>query len=243
MRKILFIPCLFIGSQVFALTAPTLTSVAISTINDTATRESTSSLTWNNGDIIYVIGVGENNSATLTTPAGNGLTFSIVISSQVAGQCSIYCWKATAASARFASIISTGPSSHHGIMAYAFGNCGGNGMTATVNNITTLTISLALRQSNSAVIVGMGDFSGTANESALTITPAGGVTDANTNSSGSYTALSSHWGDRGTAGTASYGWTGQTGSPIIFGEAIEIFGVAGASIPPNPTRKIIITND
>lgn len=207
------------------MAAPTLTSQTGSTWTDISATDTTGTLTWNTGDLILVIGVTEDQSATFNTPTATGLTFSALGTAITASSsCWVHAWSATAASSGSGTVSATanlGGSAARGIHAFAYGGCTGFVRTNLGTQSSTQTVSVTRTQANSAMVFWSADWSasGTAG---LGWTPAG-QTQAQAISIANYSAFAAYWGDQGSAGTTSYGTTGLTGTKYSI-SAVEVLG-------------------
>ena len=220
---------LLAGGKVYA-SAPTLSSHTDSNWGDSATNETTGTLTWSTGDVIVAVGVTESGSITLNTPTATGLSFSTVASINVGDNqdCAAYIWTATAGSSSSGTVSATGNNGtgQHGIGVYAFSGSAGLGNNNTLDNSANKTISLTRAYNNSAVITALGDWNAV-NDTTVTPSPASGGTirqAANVASQG--TLFLADWLDEGTAGTTSYGITDHTGTVDMSAVVVEVRGIA-----------------
>lgn len=214
------------------MAAPTLSDFQTANFTDTATTETTASVTWSAGDVVVVVGVTEDNGVTLAVPAVTGLTFTQVTVTNTASNCKVYIWSATAAGSGSGAITSTNSSqggNGRGIAAFVFSGSDGVGASALMAATTTTnpTQALTRTQANSAVIVAMGDWA-PVNDTTVTTNPStGGTVRVIQFDTGQYAAYVGSWADEGAIGTTSYGIGDYTATPQWIGAVVEIKGTAG----------------
>jgi hypothetical protein len=209
-------------------TAPTLISAQSSNYADTSNTETTSSISWQAGDLIVVVGSTEGGSIQLNTPTATGLSFSLVTSINVGDSNDTvnYLWQATAGSSGSSAVSATRNDSFtgsRGITAFVYRGSDGIGNTNTLDNSTAKTISLTRNYPSSAVILTMADWNAV-NDTTVNPSPSGGTQRVATFHSGHDTTFVFDWPDRGVAGTASYGITNHTGTVDMSGIVVEIRG-------------------
>ncbi len=217
------------GGVAYAETPPTVSDYQASTWTDNGTTsEVTGTLTWSSGDLIVVVGVGENGGFRLNTPTATGLSFSLITSvgSGVGGDGLVYMWSATAgsggSSAVTATLIDAGAAGR-GIAAFAFTNSGGLGNTATMSASTAKTFNLVRGTANSAVVNVMTDWNAVA-DTAVNTSPAGGVVRQASEDPAHATFFANSWSDQGATGTTAYGITDHTGTVRMSGITLEVKG-------------------
>jgi hypothetical protein len=124
------------------------------------TSASTKSVKINSGpgDTIVVIGATADGSATLGTPTGNGLTYTLEQSSVVPGEPALYVWSTTdtaGCSTNWTLTVPlTGSFLHWGFIAYVFRNSdgvGNNAIAASVSGEPSLVIATA--SDNASIVV------------------------------------------------------------------------------------------
>jgi hypothetical protein len=219
------------------MAAPTISAYSNSNATDNAGNEATGSVSWNSGDLVVVLGVTEDNTATLATPAtaGSGLSFAALsgFPSNVASSCKIYGWSATASATSSGTITSTNAGALRKVIAvWVVSGSDGVGNTAVSSSSDTTdpyTVSLVRAGNNSAVLMAAGDWA-PISDTTTDPSPLTGSTqrigDNDGLVGGIYNAYVADWADEGTAGTTSYGITGVTGAKMTLG-AVEVKGSAG----------------
>ena len=170
---------------------PTLAYVE-SNFGDTAgSSETTASLSRTTGDLVVALGMTEDQGNTFTgPPTGTGLTFAAMTGSPTAtaSSCKGYAWSATAASTQNTTLTaSTDAGSVAGLGAWAATGSDGLG-TPVIDTSTARTVSVAVAQDESAVVMILGDWTPTA-DTTLTTVPAGGTIREATAVSGRATFL------------------------------------------------------
>jgi hypothetical protein len=229
------------------MAAPTISAYSNSTVNDRppATTETTGSVSWNNGDLVVVLGVSEDNAKTFATPTtgGTGLTFSALSGtpSNVASSCKIYGWSATASATSSGTISSvvTGATSY-ALFVWVLSGHGGIGNVAVSSATDTTdpyTVSLTRSGSNSAVLMAAGDWNATSAAS-TTPSPSTGSTERIGDNAGLsatfYNVYAANWADEGAAGTTSYGVTLGAAGGIFTLIAVEVLGTSsGVTMAPS----------
>lgn len=212
--------------------AITLSDYQQSNWTDSASPETTTSVTWAAGDLIVVLGVTADDSVTLSTPTATGLTFSAVSGSPTTtnAQCKMYGWSATAASSGSSTISSTITSTPTaGIAAFVFSNAGGVGATQFVAGVgATSTQNLTRTGSGSHVVQAWCDWAAV-NDTTVSWTPASFTQRINSWVSGVATYFVANWGNQGAAGTTSYGFTAGSGTSFSTG-LIEVLDGAPPTI-------------
>lgn len=217
------------------MAAPTFVTSSAATV--VAGAIATASISWTSGDIVVVLGMTEDNSVVYSTPttAGSGLTFSAISGSptNTASRCKGYAWSATASASGSGTIQATasgGASLRGMIVAFVFSGSTGIGGTAFSASLgATTTQSLTRTGANSHVVQIWGDWNAV-NDTAVTWNNSGTQVDVQF-TSGAFTEFSGRWGDQGSSGTTSYGFTAHAGGGDFTAITLEILGTASASLP------------
>src|SRR5690349_7036720 len=81
------------------MAAPTFVAEYESAWN-TTTSPKTASVTVATDDILVICGVTADNTATLGTPSGGGLTYTLQQSTAISSKCAVYVWTAIAGSSQ-----------------------------------------------------------------------------------------------------------------------------------------------
>jgi hypothetical protein len=230
------------------MAAPTLVDYQQSNWADSvSTSEVTPTVTWQAGDFLVVLGATEDNaSATLNTPTATGLTFAAVTGTptNTANQTKLYAWTATAASSSSGAVTgsnSDGTGRARGIAVFVYRGSGGLGNKAVATGLgATTTQSLVRGSSNSAVVQVWGDWSaGTG--TTVTWTPSGQTQRIAQFISGVASFFVANWGDQGSPGTTSYGFSGGNGTAFS-AITLEITGSTSATsfiVMPTPLAAMI----
>ena len=219
------------------MAAPTLSDYQQSNWSDANTAsEVTPTVTWASGNVIVVLGMTSDNSATLNTPTATGLTFTALAGTPTNGvsSCKAYGWSATAGSGGSSAITATigGASSARGIAAFVYSGCDGVGNLSIATGLgATSTQSLIRGSNNSAVVQSWGDWDAV-NDTVVTWTPSGQTERVAQFITAQATMFVAEWPDQGTAGTTSYGFTAGSGTAFT-AITVEVKGstvVAGPGI-------------
>lgn len=214
------------------MTQPTFVAYVESDYTDAATANVTGSLSWVAGDVLYCMGLTDDQGRTLGTPttAGSNLgAFSLVSSPNAVGASRAYYWKATASGTGNGTISSTanGSPASAGISVWQYRDVSAEGTPQTIVGSSAKTISVTRAAANSHILQVMADWN-EAGDIVTDPTPATNATERETSLvSGSYDVFVTDWGDQGATGTTSYGITNHTGTVQMTGIAVEIKGTAG----------------
>lgn len=230
------------------MAAPTFGASYNSVWNTSATK--TLTVTTQAGDRIVVGGGSEDSPATLNTPTGNSLTYTLAQSIVVANYCATYAWTATdAAGGTNWSLAVTGniPGGQFwGITAYVFRDSDGFGASAKTN-VTTGAPSLALTtgQADSAIVCVNADWN-TVDGASRTWRTINGITPTAGNGleknyfrdAVRYAAYNAYWDNAGAAGSKTTGLSAPSGQAygII---AVEVLGTAGGAPDPKPRGALV----
>lgn len=213
---------------------PTVVDYSDSDEDDSLNTETTGSLSWQTGDIILVFGGTENGALTLNNPTATGLTFgSPEVELNLGNSDSLakaYLWYTTAGSNGSGSISATRGDSVTGyrfIAAYVIRGSDGIGNTNTITNSSSKTISLTRGGDNSIVLTSLVDWNALTDTTVTTV-PSGGNQRLAYGNGANYGVFVLDWGDQGSAGTASYGITDQTGTSKNEGIAVEVKGTVAS---------------
>jgi hypothetical protein len=199
--------------------------------NTAASSKSTASVSWNAGDQIGVVGVGEG-AATLAVPTATGLTFTSRAVNSSNNSCCTRGAGATAATSG-SGAISMGNSSatiRWGFAVWVLRGSDGFGSTGQ-QATTTHTVSVVPTDTHSAWIVACGDFS-TAVVTGNSITPTVTTSRQKTQFTGAYSLYLGDIADQASAASTPYGLTagGTTGAISIV--AMEVLGTTVAAAGP-----------
>jgi hypothetical protein len=219
------------------MAAPTLIQYAETAWTGAGTK-STPAITWLTGDLIVVLALDESGTVSVAAPTASGLVFT---AGTAVGTSSANCegnsWSAVAASGGSQAVTSAGATANDwGMAVWVFRNSGGIGNRAT-STTSAKTVSLVRSGANSFVVFASGDFAAAAT-AGYSFTPAVGNDRQHVNDGAHYSVYVADFGDQGTAGTTSYGTSGETSAGPFTNLALEILGTASAganaSMPPQP---------
>lgn len=212
--------------------APTFVASYSSAYN-TSTTPKTVSVTTQPGDVVVVYGGGENQTATLATPTGNSLSFTLQQSVVVTSYASAYLWTATdtTGGTNWTLSCSGSGSGQWGFSCYVFRGSTGIGASSKANVVTSApSLSFSTTSSNSAVVVFNSDWNAQDGASrtwrtvnGITPTAGNGYEINYLYASGVWTAYGAYYPSVGAAGSITVGLSApanQTWSLI----AVEIFG-------------------
>jgi hypothetical protein len=211
------------------MAAPTLAASSASTLGTGA--RTTGSVSWTSGDIVIVMGMTADDTATLGTPttAGSGISFAALTGTPTSAgsSCKGYGWIATA-SASSSGTFSATPSGGFagGIVVWVWSGSDGIGtpvVSAALGATTTQNLTRA--QANSGVVQMWGDWNAV-NDAVVTWTPSGQAQLLAAVSAGAFTGFAASWGDQGATGTTAYGFSGFAGGDMT-AITVEVKGTAG----------------
>lgn len=220
----------------------TIEDYQTSTWSGTSTAsEVTSTVTWLSGDLVAVVGVGDDSDATLGTPTATGLTFSLDTSVGGASNTVVYLWTATAGADGSSAVTATATGAvtarARGIAAFVVRSHNGIGTPATINGTTAKTISLTVVDSSSVVLAVFADWS--AGSVGTADTPTDGTLRQAVQVAGRATFHLASWTAQ-PAATVSYGYSGG-GTPDNNGIVVEVKGTAaaGGAVPHNVFGNVL----
>ena len=205
---------------------PVLYSHGGSDFTDLALRDTTTSVSWQNGNWVVALGVAENSALALSVPTNTSLgTFVAFASLGETADCAVQAWSVRATSSGSGTISAeTAGNVRAGLYVFVF-----DGTTVTNGVVTTAspgadikTISLARATANSMVIEILGEYNAVVDASIAATPSSGGTIHKQYNDGASYGAYVLSWTDQGAATTTPYGITNFTGTVDMNGIVIEI---------------------
>jgi hypothetical protein len=219
------------------MAAPTFVAAYNSAYN-TTTSPKTVSVTTQPGDVLVVYGGTENGTASLDTPTGNGLTYtleqSIVLDINWGDA---HLWTATdntGGTNWTLSVSRTGATDKQwGFSCLVFRDSSGVGASSKTNvNGTAPSLGLTTTQADSAIVVFNNDWNALDASSRTwrtvnSITPSSGngLETTYVYSSGFYTVFGAYYNDVGTAGSKTLGLSAPGGQKYSI-LAVEVKGIA-----------------
>lgn len=209
------------------------------------TNPRTVSVTTQTGDRIVVAAEVENgNTPTTTAPSGNGNTFALVINQPSATNNAIgrvAVWTATEVSGATYNVSCPKPTGdtgvHWGFEVWVWRDSDGFGATASTGSAAS-TLAVTTQQDNSALCVGISDWNAVDGATRTRRTVNGGTGTERTyyRDSARYAVYAMDYGDAGTAGSKTVGYSAPTGQQTALG-VVEVLGTAGgapAAATPEP---------
>lgn len=200
-------------------------AASYSSAYNTSTSTKDLTITTQAGDTLVVYGGGENEGVTLSTPAGNSISFTLQQSIVVSGYASAYMWTGVDSTGATSWTLScTGGGGRWGFSCLIFRNTVGIGASNKTNAAGTApSLNLTTTSNNSAVVVFNGDWDAQ-NGSSRTWLTVNGITPSSGNNEIDYSYTSGVW----TAYGAYYPSVGTAGSVTV-----------GLSAPTNQTYSIV----
>lgn len=202
-------------------------------ITGAASKVTSTSLTWQTGDVIVFAAICEG-VATIAVPTATGLTFTSQKTNAAASSCASRLATAVAASSGSGAVTATNTSSvlHWGFACWVLRGSDGVGVSAE-QHTTTHTVSALPTDTHSAWLVACGDFSA-AVVTGNSITPTVTTSRQKAQDASHYSFYVGEIADQASAASTPYGLTagGTTGAISIL--AMEVLGttVVAAGRPP-----------
>jgi hypothetical protein len=192
----------------------------------------TVSVTTQPGDCVVVYGGGENSAMTLTTPVGNGITFSLAQSVVTANFCTAYLWTGTDGTGGTWTLTCTSAGGNTwGFTCVVFRGVAGFGLSAKANvNSGSPTLSFSTATNNSYFVLFDADFNAdpisprvwnTVNGYTPNSSNGYELTAAGTTST--YGAYGAYYANLGTAGSKTFGMSAPTP---------QIYSILGIEVLP-----------
>lgn len=188
--------------------AASLISTTVSTNfgNSTASKN-TPAVTWLTGDLIVVWGFTGDNTITLPTPTATGLTFTNVLTSNVASRGKLYLWTAIAAaggSQAFTGNISSTVEGGYVVKVWRPTGTGSFGTVSSLGSGTTGAASVAytIAATGSAVDGGWVNWNQNTGARTYLTTNLGAATENSYYTSATFATCAS-WSNAGTTATGS----------------------------------------
>lgn len=218
------------------MAAPTFVA-AYNSAYDTITTPKTVSVTTQAGDIVVVYGGIENGTATLATPTGNGLSYTLKQSVELdTNWASAYIWTAvdtTGGTNWTLSVSRAGGSVQWGFACLVFRDSDGVGASSKTNvSGAAPSLGITTTQDNSAVVVCNVDWNALDGSSrtwntvnSITPTNGNGLETTYAYSSGAHTVYGAYYNDTGTAGSKTVGLSAPGGQKYSI-VAVEIKGIS-----------------
>lgn len=218
---------------------PTLVASYSSSYSTNSTPK-TLSITTQAGDIVVVCGGGENQTATLSTPTGNSISFTTRQSIVVTSYATAYMWTGTDSTGGTNWTLSCGRTGGSGVWGYScfvFRGSDGVGASSKTNvSNNTPSLGITTTQENSAIVVINADWNAQDGASrvwrtvnGITPTSGNGMEVAYYYGAGIWSAYAAYYTNAGTTGSKTVGLSSpgtQTYSII----ALEVKGTATSKV-------------
>jgi hypothetical protein len=200
---------------------------------NTTTSPKTASVTVANGDGIVVIGMTSDQGATLGTPTGGGLTYTLQQSVVVAAYCTVYVWTALSSSSQTfdVSITRSGDDTLlWGLSVLRFSSVSAVGASSKTNvSSGAPSLGLTTTGANSVVVTANADWNATDGTSRTWRTV--NVSASETTyfrDAAAYTVYVAYYTDSGSAGAKTTGLSAPSGQKYAI-VSVEIQGGAGGT--------------
>jgi len=182
------------------------------------------------GDLIIVLGGGENEAITLSTPSGNSISFTLRQSVVVNNFATAYVWTGVDATGgtNWSMSATAAGGGLWGYTVLVIRSAAGVGNSVKNNASGTAAISITTTDTDSVIAVFNADWNAVNGDTRVWNTVNGVTPTAGNNmemgygfSNGAYTAYSAYYTDTGAAGSKSVGLSQPTGQKYSI-VAIEI---------------------
>ncbi|WP_434439707.1 hypothetical protein [Lentzea sp. E54] len=203
-----------------------------------ATSPKSASVTVASGDALVVIGVVSDQGATLATPTGGGLTYTLQQSVVVSAYCAVYVWTALPASSQtFTLSVSRAAGDNTlpwGFSALRFSSAASTGASSKTNvSSGAPSLGLTTGSANSTIVAVNADWNATDGTARTwrtinSVTPSAGNSLETTyfRDASAYTVYVAYYNDAGAAGAKTTGLSAPSGQKYAI-VAVEIVGAAG----------------
>jgi hypothetical protein len=194
------------------------------------------------GDVLVVLAVAEDSAHTLGTPTGGGLTYTLRQNSNVANNCNVYAWTASASGGQtFTMSITKGSgTASWGYNVLQWSSNDGVGASSKTNGSGGPSLGLTTTADNSAIAVAVGDWNATDGTTRTWRSVNGSAATEQTyfRNSSAYTVYAGYHADAGATGAKTVGLSAPTGQTYSI-VAVEIKGSASAAQPP-PRPALVV---
>lgn len=223
-----------------ATTPPTLVTTSATTWTGT-TSPKTANVSVQTGDLIIVIAGTSNPARTVATPAGGGLTWSLVTSATGGAGVNSYAWQATATSTTTVTVSATssGTGSNWGFLVFVWRNHTGVGASAAeIFDGRAPSLAITTTGANSAIAWGNFDWNAVDGSSRVyrQVNSASPTEAAYAYAAASYTVYVASHADAGAAGAKTVGLTAPAAQDQSM-VAVEVKGVT--TVTDDPTALIV----
>jgi len=215
---------------------PTLVSHTETAFNNTSNK-TTTAFDVQDGDVLVVLGVAEDDPTTFNTPTNSGAAFTwtlLQLSSPV-GYTRVSAWSATATVTQSMTVTLTqNLSLQFGAAVYVFRNSNGIGASFKSNALGGApSFDLTTTRDNSAILMINGDWNAVDGATRAYRTSAAGAFTEHTyyRDALRYVAYIGYYPDSGTLGAKTIGMTAPVGQKWA-SIAVEIMGSTAISAPP-----------
>lgn len=176
----------------------------------TTPKSPAGSVTVQAGDYIVIGGITADQTSTLNTPTGGGLTYNIVDTVNIASNCYVACWVAACPSTQTFTLSGSRSATSNlwGYNGLILTGSSGQGTSAKGNATAAPSVSMTPTQANSAVSMFIGDWNAADGTSRAYRTNAGTFTEQSYfRDSSNYTIYGGAHLDAGTATSKAFGLT------------------------------------
>lgn len=212
-----------------------------------ASKSTQSAVTVDAGDMLVVAGLTPDNSVTLGTPSGGGLTYTLRQQVSVSGHTIVAVWTApaTAAGSFSPSITRGGNDFMWGFLVARYSNCSGIGVSDQTNAVNVApSLSVTTTGTNSTLFVASADWAPVDGSGRVWRTPTGstGITAGGAGELAYFTDPSNYTGyvgyhaSTGSPGSKTVGLSapsGQTTSLV----AVELLAATAPAPGVSPWRR------
>lgn len=197
------------------------------------TTPRTVSVTVAAGDCLVIFGSTDDQSCTLATPTGGGLTYTLRQSNSAASFCSTYMWTAFATSAQtFTMSVAATGAGQFGFNALRFSGVskiGASGKTVAASTAPTLTFTTSA--ANPAIVMCNSDWTDNSGARTYRTAGVGTFTEQTFAATGNYAIGGGFYLDAGVPGSKTVGLSAPTGQSSVL-LAVELIPAARPVLVP-----------
>lgn len=199
-----------------------------------ATSPKTTSVTVANGDGLVVVGVVSDQGATLATPTGGGLTYTLQQSIVVSAYCAVYVWTALSSSSQTFTLSMSRAAGDNtliwGYSALRFSSVSAIGASSKTNvSSGAPSLGLTTTGANSVVVTVNGDWNAADGTSRTWRTVNVSATETTYfRDASAYTVYVAYYTDSGSAGAKTTGLSAPSGQKYAI-ISVEVQGGAGGT--------------
>ncbi len=206
---------------------------------NSATSPKSASVTVANGDALVVIAIVEDESRSLATPSGGGLTYTLQEEVNVTDYTHLYIWTALSASGQTFALDVTSSSGDntmwYGFIALRFSSVSSIGAAEKTNvSSGAPSLSITTTSANSSLVVAVGDWNATDGTSRTWRSVNGSAATETTyfRDASHFTAFTGYHTDAGATGAKTVGLSAPSGQKYSIASVELVGGSSGTTVSP-----------